>query len=238
MLPAPCDGFVDVATRAIETCSSHASPTIARSMPASAPQPRILLRTGYPVVALLDNVLSSEECESLMSLALPRLAPSTIVDPMTGEDRAAAHRSSDGMFFARGETAFIDVLDRRLSALMGIAPENGEGLQVLRYAAGGQCAPHFDFLVPSSAANRASIARSGQRVATLLVYLNDAAGGETYFPETGLAVSPRRGHGLYFEYANQRGELDRRSAHGAAPVERGEKWIVTQWMRERPFVPA
>jgi prolyl 4-hydroxylase len=120
---------------------------------------------------------------------------------------------------------------------MQLPADQGEGLQVLRYRGGGQCAPHFDFLVPSNEANRASLARSGQRIATLIVYLNDAAGGETYFPETGLAVSPRRGHGLYFEYADERGVLDKRSAHGAAPVASGEKWIVTKWMRDRTFVP-
>jgi prolyl 4-hydroxylase len=190
---------------------------------------------GHPVVALLENVLAPGECARLADLARPRLARSTIVDPATGDDRAAAHRTSEGMFFARGETSFIDALDHRLSALMQLPVENGEGLQVLRYSAGGQCAPHFDFLVPSNDASRASIARSGQRIATLIVYLNDAEGGETYFPETGVAVSPRLGHGLYFEYANERGELDRRSAHGAAPVARGEKWVVTKWMRERPF---
>jgi prolyl 4-hydroxylase len=71
------------------------------------------------------------------------------------------------------------------------------------------------------------------------VYLNDVrSGGETYFPEIGVEVAPREGNGLYFEYTNARGELDARSAHGAAPVVEGEKWVVTKWVRERRFVAA
>jgi prolyl 4-hydroxylase len=117
--------------------------------------------------------------------------------------------------------------------------ENGEGLQVLRYGPGARTEPHFDFLIPSNASNRASIARSGQRTSTLIVYLNDvAAGGETVFPEVGLNVSARQGNGLYFEYANSRGQVDRRSLHAGAPVAEGEKWVVTKWVRERRFVSA
>jgi len=203
------------------------------------PPPRVLVRMAYPVVALLEGVMAPAECAQLIELARPRLRPSTIVDPVTGEDRVASHRSSEGMFFGPGESAFIAALDARLCAIMRAPVENGEGLAVVRYTRDAQCAPHFDFLVPGNEANRASLARSGQRVATLIVYLNDvASGGDTYFPETGVAVAPRAGHGLYFEYDNGRGELDARSAHGGAPVAAGEKWIVTKWVRERRFVPA
>jgi prolyl 4-hydroxylase len=116
---------------------------------------------------------------------------------------------------------------------------NGEGLQVLRYGPGGHVRPHFDFLVPSNAANSESIARSGQRLSTLIVYLNDVLeGGETVFPEIGLSVVPRRGGALYFEYTNSRMQVDLKTAHGGAPVGKGEKWVVTKWMRARRFMSA
>jgi prolyl 4-hydroxylase len=199
----------------------------------------VLMRMRDPTVALLGAVLDADECARLMALARPRLRPSTVVDPATGAEREAAHRTSEGMFFALGETPFIAALDRRLSAIMRMPVENGEGLQVLRYGPGAESRPHFDFLVPSNPANRESIARSGQRVSTLIVYLNDVpAGGETVFPEIGLAASPRAGNGLYFEYCGIGGALDGRSAHAGAPVTAGEKWAMTKWMRERPFIAA
>src|SRR5438132_8623282 len=101
------------------------------------------------------------------------------------------------MFFTLEETPFIAKLDQRISSLMSLPVPNGEGLQVLRYRPGGHTAPHFDFLQPSNAVNQASVTRSGQRVSTLIIYLNDVlSGGETIFPEVGLSITPRRGSGV------------------------------------------
>jgi prolyl 4-hydroxylase len=200
---------------------------------------RLAMQVEQPQVTVLDDVFSAAECDALMALAQPRLRPSTIVDPLTGKDTVSAARSSEGMFFKLGETPLVGRLDARLSALMNLPVENGEGLQVLRYRGGEQSVPHYDFLMANNPANVASLARSGQRVSTLIVYLNDVkSGGQTVFPESGLAVTPRRGGALYFEYCNNDGQLDPQSLHAALPVLAGEKWIVTKWMRQRRFVPA
>lgn len=200
---------------------------------------RVAARASQPAMAVLNDVLDAAECEALIALARPRLAPSTTVDPLTGRDHAGEQRSSLGMFFRLRENAFIARLDERLSALMNLPVENGEGLQVLHYPARAQSMPHFDFLVPSNAANQASLQRSGQRVSTLVSYLNDVEeGGDTVFPETGWSVSPLRGSAVYFEYGNSLGQVDHASLHAGAPVLRGEKWVATKWMRQRRFVAA
>ena len=197
------------------------------------------MRTDDPVCATLGNVLDADECRTLIELARPRLKPSTLVDPMTGRDVVSDRRTSWGMFFRLEEDAFIARLDRRLSRAMNLPLENGEGLQVLHYPTGAGSEPHFDYLQPGNAANRDSIARSGQRVSTLVTYLNDVpAGGQTVFPALGWAVSPLRGNADYFEYADDRGTVDARSLHASAPVTQGEKWVVTKWMRQRRFVSA
>jgi prolyl 4-hydroxylase len=200
---------------------------------------RVLSRTEQPALAVLADVLSSEECRELITLARPRLAPSTIVHPATGQDMVAAQRTSLGMFFRLEENALIARLDRRISALMRLPLENGEGFQVLCYPTGAETKPHFDFLQPSNDANRASIARSGQRVSTLIAYLNDVEhGGETVFPKLGLSVLPHRGNAVYFEYCNSRNQVDPNSLHVGNPVLGGEKWVLTKWMRQRRFVSA
>lgn len=199
----------------------------------------VLMRLRRPCVAVLDNVLSAEECAAVIAMGRPRLAPSTIVDPLSGADQVAMHRSSEGMFFGLCENELIARIDRRVSALMGWPVEHGEGLHLLHYGPGCHSSPHYDFLVPQNEANRASIARSGQRASTLVIYLNDVpAGGATDFPELGLSVTPRRGNAVYFEYANGTGQLDHATLHAGTAVESGEKWVLTKWMRTRPFVPA
>ena len=200
---------------------------------------RVAARAERPALALLHGVLTAEECNDLIALARPRLAPSTVVDPATGRDVVTGWRSSLGMFFRPAENPLVARLDRRFAEVMNLPLENGEGLQVLHYPEGAGSAPHFDFLVPAHEANRASIERSGQRVSTLVAYLNEVrGGGETLFPSAGWAVSPQQGNAVYFEYCNSHGELDHASLHGSNAVERGEKWVVTKWMRARKFVSA
>ena len=197
------------------------------------------MRTEDPVCATLGNVLDADECRTLIEMARPRLEPSTLVDLTTGHDIVSDKRTSWGMFFRLEENEFIARLDRRLSLLMNLPLENGEGLQVLHYPNGAGSEPHFDYLQPTNAANRESLLRSGQRVSTLVTYLNDVpAGGQTVFPALGWAVSPLRGNAVYFEYGDESGRVDARSLHASAPVTQGEKWVVTKWMRHRRFVPA
>jgi prolyl 4-hydroxylase len=200
---------------------------------------RVLARLQQPVLALLSDVMNAEECRELIELARPRLTPSTIVDLQSGQDVVAAYRNSLGMFFRLRETEFISRLDRRISELMNLPVENGEGLQVLYYPTGAASAPHVDFLQITNDANRASIARSGQRVSTMVTYLNDVpAGGETSFPELGWAATPCLGHAVYFEYCDSLGMVDWRSLHAGNPVLEGEKWVASKWMRQRRFASA
>jgi len=200
---------------------------------------RISVRAERPVLAVLNEVLSPSECTELIEMARGRLKPSTVVDPLSGRDVRTGGRTSFGMFFRPLENPFIARLERRIAEIMNLPPEHGEGLQVLHYPAGAGSEAHFDFLAPTNAANQASIARSGQRISTLVMYLNDVpAGGETVFPAAGWAVSPQRGHGAYFEYSNDFGEVDHASVHSSNAVQSGEKWVAVKWMRSQPFVGA
>jgi prolyl 4-hydroxylase len=197
------------------------------------------MRATRPTLAVLANVLDANECDELIALARPRLKQSTLVDPLTGRDVVSRARTSLGMFFRPAENPLVARLDARLAALANLPTNHGEGLQILHYPPGTGSDPHFDFLMATNDANRASIARSGQRLVTIVCYLNDVAGGgETAFPETGVSVTPRRGHAVYFESANRAGDLDRRSLHRSTPTIGVEKWVATKWIRSRPFVPA
>lgn len=197
---------------------------------------RVSMRMNQPVVALLDNVMSFEECDRLIEMSRAKLQRSTIVDPTNGQHRVITDRGSSGTHFALNENAFISSLDRRIAELMHWPIENGEGLQILNYQIGGEYKPHFDYFPPEQTGSGVHLAKGGQRVSTLILYLNDVEqGGETIFPSLHLSVVPKKGSAIYFEYCNASGQVDPSTLHGGAPVLAGEKWITTKWMRQRKY---
>ena len=190
-----------------------------------------------PDVVVLGNVLSSAECDELIALSKPKLKRSTIVDHQTGAEEVMALRGSEGTYFLRGENVFVKRIERRLSTLLGIPEDNGEGVQILHYGIGAEYKPHYDFFLPESPGSAKHVEKGGQRIATLIIYLNDVeAGGATIFPELDFEVLPRKGGGVYFSYCDSQARLDRMTLHGGAPVQRGEKWIATIWYRQRAYI--
>ena len=188
-----------------------------------------------PPLLVLEGLLSRAECEALIALAAPRMARSLTVDVKTGGEETNRDRTSDGMFFERGENELVCCIEARIAHLLGWPVQNGEGLQVLRYGPGAEYKPHYDYFDPAEPGTQGILARGGQRVGTLVMYLREpAAGGATVFPDAALQVRPKQGNAVFFNYA-QPLPLSR-SLHGGAPVLGGEKWIATKWLREREFL--
>ena len=200
-----------------------------------AGRPVVLLAMAQPRIVVFGNLLSPEECDALIADAEPRLARSLTVATKTGGEEINADRTSDGMFFQRGETELIERIERRIAALLRWPLENGEGLQILRYGPGAEYKPHYDYFDPAHSGTPSILKRGGQRVASLVCYLNTPArGGATVFPDVQLDVAPLRGNAVFFSY--DRAHPSTRSLHGGAPVVEGEKWVATKWVREGRFV--
>lgn len=187
-----------------------------------------------PNIVVLADLLSSEECDALIEAARPRLTRSLTVATRTGGEEENADRTSQGMFFARGENETIARIEARLAHLLDWPVENGEGLQILRYAPGAEYKPHYDYFDPLEPGTASIVARGGQRVATVVMYLNEPeAGGGTVFPDVQFECLPRKGNAVFFNYS--RPHPSSRSLHGGSPVIRGEKWIATKWLRQARF---
>ena len=195
---------------------------------------QVLATLQRPRVVVFGGLLADAECDGLVELARPRLARSETVDIEHGGSEINNARTSDGMFFARGETELIERVEGRIAALLRWPAERGEGLQVLRYRPGAEYRPHHDYFDPTRPGAGAVLARGGQRVGTLVMYLRSpGAGGATTFPEAGFEVAPIKGNAIFFSY--ERPHPATRSLHGGAPVLAGEKWVATKWLRERRF---
>ncbi len=196
---------------------------------------RVVSALREPRVVVFADFLSTDECEELMAQAAPRLARSQTVDTATGGSEVNAARTSDGMFFQRGESLLIARIERRIAALLRWPVDHGEGLQILRYRPGAEYKPHHDYFDPAHAGTPKILQRGGQRVGTLVMYLNTPAqGGATSFPDVGLEVAAQRGGAVFFSY--DRPHPSTRTLHGGEPVVEGEKWVATKWLREGVFV--
>ncbi|MBX3652938.1 MAG: 2OG-Fe(II) oxygenase [Ramlibacter sp.] len=194
----------------------------------------VLQVMAQPRVVVFGNLLSDDECDALIEAARPRLARSLTVAVKTGGEELNDDRTSNGMFFQRGETELIQRIEARIAALVNWPLENGEGLQVLHYRPGTEYKPHYDYFDPNEPGTPTILKRGGQRVATLVMYLGEPEkGGGTTFPDVKLEVAPKRGNAVFFSY--NRADPSTQTLHGGAPVIAGEKWIATKWLRERRF---
>lgn len=194
----------------------------------------VLLSMRAPRIVVFGNLLSVQECEKLIELASPRLNRSTVVHNATGTNQTHAGRTSEGMFFEPGEYRLIQTIERRLAKLVNWPIENGEGMQILRYGPGTQYEPHYDYFLPDEAGTQIILQRGGQRVGSLVMYLNTPIqGGGTVFPDVQLEVAPQRGNAVFFSY--DRPHSSTKTLHGGAPVILGEKWVATKWFREGKF---
>jgi len=194
----------------------------------------IVAEMRAPRVIVFAGLLADHECDELVVLARQRLARSETVHVETGGTEINAARTSDGMFFTRAENPLVERIEARIAALLNWPVDRGEGLQVLRYAPGAEYRPHYDYFDPTDPGAPVILARGGQRVASLVMYLNTPLrGGATTFPDAGFSVAPQRGGAVFFSYG--RPHPDTRTLHGGAPVLEGEKWVATKWLREGRF---
>ncbi|WP_454765012.1 2OG-Fe(II) oxygenase [Cupriavidus campinensis] len=196
----------------------------------------ILFRLDSPRVLLLQNLLSDAECDAMVALSRDRMQRSSVVNPATGEENQIDARTSTGAMFQVGEQPLLETIEARIAAVTGIPATHGEGLQILNYKPGAEYQPHFDYFNPKNPGEARQMQVGGQRVATMVIYLNSTpAGGATGFPRIGLEVAPVKGNAVFFRYQLPDGTMDDRTLHAGMPVEAGEKWIATKWLRERPY---
>ncbi|RED55696.1 2OG-Fe(II) oxygenase [Cohnella lupini] len=182
----------------------------------------IVGRIHEPLIMILENVLSHAECDALIDLAKNRLQRAKIGKSHLESDI----RTNSSMFFEESENECIRTVETRISELMNIPVSHAEPLQILHYKPGERYQPHFDYFTSGNVANN--------RISTLVMYLNDVdEGGETEFPALRFSVTPKKGSAVYFEYFYNDIRLNELTLHGGNPVEAGEKWVASQWMRRQ-----
>lgn len=193
--------------------------------PRQVPQGRLL--ASSPRILHFPDFLTPEECAHLAGLGGPLLEPARVFDPAS--HRLVPHpvrTSYGGTIGPTREDLVAQAINKRIAAISGTLPTQGEPLVVLRYAPGQEYRLHLD-TIPAA---------ENQRMATALLYLNGGfVGGETVFPDAGVTIVPRGGDAVLFDNLRGDGAPNPRTRHAGLPVQQGVKWLATRWIRQRPL---
>jgi len=197
---------------------------------ASAPATQGTVLSADPIVRAVPGFASTAECQWLIASAAPRLDRAGVYNNPTGIDPGRTNRSAVLNFV--NSDLVVELIRRRIANQIRAPLACLEMSQVLHYDVGQEFVLHCDFLDPR--AMSAEIARNGQRVVTFLIYLNeDFEGGETDFPALRLSYRGKAGEALLFGNVDAAGQPDERTQHAGCPPTSGEKWLFSQWVRNR-----
>ena len=193
-------------------------------------------------VISIDNFFTPEECEEYIGFTTQKGSnkdeSALEVDSATFSPLAQSKRTSTTWFCYYSQAVTILAKVKRL--LNNLPLEQMEEVQVVRYRKGEEFSWHYDEIPGPQLSN------GGQRVATILVYLNTIdkeKGGGTVFrdlkdPITGtcLTMRPKLGSALLFFPAFANGMPDDRTLHkGEVAID--EKMIAQMWVHEKSYSP-
>jgi hypothetical protein len=188
-----------------------------------------------PLIKAFPDFLPAPVCRRLIRLSRPRLKPALVYDAVNKRNYQSPARTNSIAEFNLVENDLIHFLiQEHMSAACGVPMRQMEGTAILNYLPGQEISDHYDFIDPALPNYQQEIAENGQRIITFLIYLNDDyRDGETVFPKLNLRHKGRTGEGLFFVNALADGASDLRALHAGTPPAAGEKWVVSQFIRNR-----
>lgn len=193
-----------------------------------APERRNLCES--PRVRQIDGFLTGAVCDFLIERGRGGLAPAATLERGPDGERTrtvSEHRTNSALALGLVEGGVLMALiAERIARALKVPSAVFEAPQLFHYATGQEFRPHIDYIEGAAT----------QRIATFLVYLNDDfEGGETWFPLADLKAKPPRGGAVYFANVDLENQPDPNSLHAGTAPTRGEKWLLSQWIRDKPY---
>ena len=190
-----------------------------------------------PTIDSFKGLIPVEICHHLIGISAPGLQKASIFNAETGAPEADPQKDCMQRIFIPVEMDLIShALSVRMAACAGMPIEHGEYLQVLFYSPGEVFVPHLDGFEGTPETN-SDLMRGGQRVRSVLLYLNDDyEGGETHFCVMNEKIKGSEGEAIVIHNTLEDGTLDDQSVYEAFPTTDGGKWTASLYLRESPFV--
>lgn len=191
-----------------------------------------------PRLRVLENFATAAECDWLIDRTRDHLERAEVYHASSQVEVHDVRTNSEAYLTPKLLDVVTATVLLRIAAAAGVDLALCEFATVLHYLPGQLFGPHADYLDPNNPARLAELRASGQRVATFLVYLSDDyEDGETEFLDVGVKYKGRKGDALMFLNVEPNGEPDYSSRHQGSAPSRGEKWVLSQWVRNRALNP-
>lgn len=196
-------------------------------------------------IHVIENFIDAEECQAMEDAAVPLLHRATVADGKGGSQLSANrkamqagitvpwHLEAEGNPIARLSRRVYDYTNHVLG--LNLEHHGQEDLMSIQYFGRGRDDTEPDRYTPHCDGDCTGLPfKHGTRMATMVMYCNvPEEGGHTNFRNSGVHFKPTAGSAVFFAYIDPK-ELIMDTGfteHSGCPVYRGEKKIVTQWIR-------
>ena len=197
--------------------------------------PNTQMLNAIPFVGFQDDVLSAEECEYIIELALGKTQRAKV--SLDKESEIIPGRSGSNCWISYASDEKVKRIGERIAQIVGIPLENAEAMQVIHYGPEQEYRSHYDAYNLANERGQRCCRYGGQRLVTALVYLNDVEqGGGTRFDKLNTAIEAKRGRMALFNNVDE--DYNRphpNSLHAGDAVIKGEKWAFNIWFHARPM---
>jgi len=206
---------------------------------------QVLLDRPASKIIFVKDFISHAECDAMTEAAVTELHQATVADGKGGsqlsEHRKAMQAGIKVDWEKEKHGDHIAILSRRVYDFTNHVldldiKENGqEDLMSIQYFGRGINDTEPDRYTPHCDGDCTGLPhKSGTRMATMVMYCSiPEVGGHTNFRNAGVHVKPTTGGAVFFSYIDpEKRTTDKGfTEHSGCPVLKGEKKIVTQWIR-------
>jgi hypothetical protein len=196
-----------------------------------------LLLHAEPKICLFPAFVNARTCEWLIDRSRGKLERARVYDAFTHTDFVDGSRTNSSATFNMMEADLVHLMvQARMALACGVPVSHMEAATVLHYAVGETIGNHYDFVDPAHPGYEEEIRQFGNRAITFLIYLNFGyESGETVFPRVGFSHAGKPGEGLFFVNTLDDGQPNPLTLHNGQPPTSGEKWLFSQFIRNRPW---
>jgi len=192
------------------------------------------VRATDPLVGVRDQIISPLECDYIIAKARDQMRPAGVV--LEEKNDRSKGRSGTSCWLRYAEDCNIGAIGQRIADMVGLPLANAESMQVIHYGVSQEYRHHFDAYNLTSAKGQRAAKWGGQRLLTVLVYLNDVlAGGGTDFSKLAVTIDAKSGRMVVFHNTREDTSVPHpNSLHAGLPVLEGEKWAFNMWFHYQP----